>query len=87
MQVNRTVFDVAVNGRVIDTVESRPEADAVVAGNPGAQIRTRSESSTVPAVFGVFVNGEQVGDPYTEPGAAAKAAKAAGGMIRMVAAP
>jgi hypothetical protein len=41
----------------------------------------------VPAAFAVFVNGDQVGDLYTDTGTAAKAAKAAGGTLRMVPAP
>lgn len=47
----------------------------------------RAEKKTVPAGFAVFVNGTQVGDVHTDPGTAAKAAKAAGGMLKMVPAP
>ena len=84
--MSATVYDVAVNGRVIESAETRDAADALCASNPGSQIRTRAESRTVPAAFAVFVDGTQVGETMNDAGDAAKAAKKAGGMIKMVAA-
>lgn len=84
MQVTTTVYDVALAGVVIGSFTDRGEADGCRGANPGAQVRTRARTDTLPAAFAVFVSGTQVGDPHTDPGAAAKAAKKLGGMIRMV---
>lgn len=80
------MYDVAQSGHVVASFDTRNEADDYVSRH-GGQIRVRSQKRTVPAVFAVFVDGAQVGDPHPDPGSAAKAAKAAGGQIRMVPAP
>lgn len=84
--MSRTLYEVAQGGQVVASFESRVEADEFVRAETG-QIRVRSEKRTVPAAFAVFKGGVQVGEIYTDPGTAAKAAKAAGGMIQMVPAP
>ena len=81
-----TVFDVAVEGRVIESADCREDAELLRDAHPGSQIRTRAQSTAVPAAFAVFVNGVQVGSTISEPGEAAKTAKKLGGMIKMVAA-
>lgn len=86
MQINTTVYDVASGGVIIASVTDRAEAEQLRDVHAGSQIRTRAETSTVPAAFAVFVNGVQVGSAHNDPGDAAKAAKKCGGMIRMVAA-
>lgn len=85
--MSTTVYDVALNGKVLDSFEDHPGAVACRDENPGSQIRTRAQTSTVTAAFAVFVNGTQVGKPTNDPGEAAKAAKKLGGMIKMVPAP
>ena len=85
MQVSETVFDVAARtGGMLVTGVGQVEADRVHAQNLGSQIRTRSQHRTVPAAFAVMVDGVIVGDPFNNPGEAAKAAKRLGGVIRMV---
>lgn len=86
MQITTAVYDVALDGRVIASFEAHTDAQQFRAQHPGSQIRTRTETSTVPAVFAVFVDGSQVGESTDDPGEAAKTAKSLGGMIKMVAA-
>jgi hypothetical protein len=69
-----------VLGRALDEEEAR----RVVAQHPGAQLRGRAVTREVPAMYAVFVNGEQHGDAIADPGEAAKAAKAVGGNLRLV---
>lgn len=86
MQITTTVYDVASAGVIVVSVNDRVAAEQLSAEHPGSQIRTRAETTNVPAAFAVFVNGMQVGGSHSDPGDAAKAAKKCGGMIRMVAA-
>ena len=86
MQITTTVYDVASGGVVVASMTDRVEAEQLRQVHPGAQIRTRAETTNVAAAFAVFVNGVQVGGSHNDPGDAAKAAKKCGGMIRMVAA-
>lgn len=81
-----TLYDVAQSGQVVASFEQRDEASEFISTN-GGQLRSRAVKRTVPAAFAVFKDGTQVGDVYTDPGTAAKAAKAAGGMLKMVPAP
>ena len=84
--MSRTVYEVAQRGESV-AFESREEADEFMRANPGGQLRVRAVKRAVPAAFAVFVDGAQVGDVHTDPGSAAKAARAAGGRIQMVPAP
>ncbi len=84
--MSRTLYEVAQSGDVVASFETREEADEFVRSSPG-QIRVRAEKRAVPAAFAVYVDNEQVGDLYADPGSAAHAARAAGGMIRAVPAP
>lgn len=85
--MSRTLYEVAQGGSIVASFDTREEADQYVTANTGCQVRVRAEKRLVPAAFAVFVDGAQVGDVHTDPGSAAKAAKAAGGMIQMVPAP
>lgn len=87
MEVSRTLYEVAQGGSIVASFETREEADQYVTANTGCQVRVRAEKRLVAAAFAVMVNGAQVGDIHTDPGSAAKAAKAAGGMIQMVPTP
>ena len=82
--MSRTLYEVAERGQTVASFETREEADEFRRLNPGGQIRVRAEKRSVPAAFAVFVDGEQVGETYMDPGSAAKAAKAVGGRIQMV---
>ena len=75
--MSRTLYEVAGGGQTVASFETREEADEFRRSN-GGQIRVRAEKRAVPAAFAVFVNGEQVGETHTDPGSAAKAAKAIG---------
>lgn len=84
IQVSSTVYDVALNGKVLDSFEAHQDALDLRDENPGSQIRTRAEVSTVPAAFAVFVDGVQLGEATRDTAAAAKAAKLAGGQLKIV---
>ena len=85
--MSRTLYEVAQSGQVVASYEDREEAEEFMRSNRGGQLRVRAEKRAVPAAFAVFKDGEQVGEIHTDPGSAAKAAKAAGGRIQMVPAP
>jgi hypothetical protein len=81
-----TLYEVAEGGQVVASFNDRHEAAEFISTN-GGQLRVRAEKRTVPAAFAVFKDGTQVGDLYTDPGIAARAAKGCGGMLKMVPAP
>lgn len=82
--VSETVYDVVVNGVKIADGVDEAEAHRLRTENPGAQLRTRVSTRSVKAAFVVWKDGQQVGDPYDEPGPAAKAARSVGGQIKMI---